>query len=216
MLSHCIVIAVVLLVFVILIHFQNRVAKIANKYPSLPLYDVLHQYNFATLKKYETVIIKYMDLYIYGVLLAFIISFVFYPSMEGRGNFIQGIVFLLTIALVRIISYSVTILPACDVRIKDHDPYNDKPWKTVYQLLTFKKLELGYKNDLLFSGHVSIILGVNMYIEEYTRIPDCVKYFLWLNLFVISILLPLYKKHYTIDILYAYITTIFLKQNFFN
>ncbi len=118
------------------------------------------------------------------------------------------------IYIIRGISFSITILPKCGKMI---DKDNTRSCTQIFiDYATLKDNHTGHNNDLLFSGHVSFMFLFCLYITYFYKLyENSMIIFLsyWLLLFVSSIGVIITRCHYSIDVLYAYITTFFVFQN---
>jgi hypothetical protein len=122
------------------------------------------------------------------------------------------------IFLVRSVSINLTILPQCDFRSKKAVDEKDKSegLKKVWKLLTMQSVEFGYKNDLLFSGHSAFLILSSLMIHHFTTIYYLLKIMIWIICILLTLGFPCSMKHYTVDVLFAWITTLFIFQNYHN
>ena len=107
--------------------------------------------------------------------------------------------------LVRAVSYNVTVLPTCDTR-KDLTFIHDSLW-TIIKYYVMNPFSLGGINDLLFSGHCSFLTLLTLFLTSYGTHVLIFKMMLWIVTCIISFLIVALRRHYTIDIMYAFIVT---------
>jgi hypothetical protein len=119
------------------------------------------------------------------------------------------------LAIIRCVVYSLTILPQCDYRPKKMDARPDAtPVELVIDFFTWKNEgELGFRNDLMFSGHVSFCAICTLFIGEMLskgllyNFHFChmlVMTLCWIGTTFVAVGSVAMKKHYTIDVLFAY------------
>lgn len=174
------------------------VAQVNKKNDAGPLSDRLH----SVADRFECVMGYH---WVPDVVIAlYAIMFVVLCS-DKVGDFLTILSVLL---VVRAVSYCVTLLPACD-KGRDTTFIRGSVWEVVkyYVAHPFK---LGGTNDLLFSGHCSFLtllgLFLGAYVDDVGYLFLC-KVVLWTGVVGVSLLIVLLKRHYTIDILYAFIVT---------
>jgi hypothetical protein len=208
--------------FLVTIKSQNYVAKIATKHYSSSttniLYDFFHSryytlFNVYVSPSHQVFLCKFLDLSFFIYLATFTFISIFYATIEPLSLIQHGLIFSSILFLFRCITYNLTVLPQCDFREKKHNP-NENATSTLMNYLLLRKLEFGYSNDLLFSGHVSLVLSATLFIHCFTTVSPIVKFIMWLFVGVISMLLIVMRKHYSIDVLFAYIVTGFFFQNY--
>lgn len=115
------------------------------------------------------------------------------------------------IYMLRTLSFSLTILPKCG-KMKDKDN-NRTCAQILWDYASFKDRHTGHNNDLLFSGHTAFMtlycLHVSYFYPEYV-------YFNFICAILtggLSVWNVFSRCHYSIDILYALITTTLIFQN---
>lgn len=168
---------------------------ISKKDTKIPLFDHLHK-NMDYIKFYNV-----SDYFIYF----YILSLFYFNS-----NISKFLNLLSIIYLIRTFSFTITILPKCG-KIKDKTETNSI--KMLYNYLTLKDRHSGYNNDLLFSGHTSFMHLYYLYLRHFNYISNGTSMILFSINLLLSLLNILSRCHYSIDILYAYITTTFIFQN---
>lgn len=177
----------------------QKYASNKHNMPQSPLLDLLHHPDLIFMVKYYTV----SDYVIYFYIASLILFF---------NQYLYVFVYQLSfIYLFRSISFSITILPKCG-KMKDKDN-NRSSFQILYDYLSLSDKHTGHNNDLLFSGHSSFMLLYVLYLSYFSVIPLPIVYLLHFINFILSILNILSRCHYSIDVLYAYIVTIFIFQN---
>lgn len=168
---------------------------ISSKNTKIPLYDHLH-FDRKYVKFYTI-----SDYFIY-----FYISTLFYYNSE-----ITKFLNLLSIIyLLRTLSFTITILPKCGLM---PDKTNKSALSILYNYASMKDRHTGHNNDLLFSGHTAFMFLYYLYLSHFNFIPVNLQYILFIVNLLLSILNILSRCHYSICILYAYITTLCVFQN---
>lgn len=220
-------------VFVIAIESQTYVFKVAeNVYgktneekQKYVLYDLIQKLFYPYFVQQnlmiQNIICKFLDLSIslfIGILIFTAICYVDSSSSTTTSNaieYVQNFVHLITILnIIRMIFYNCTVLPQTDFRPKKYN-LNENSFTTVIKFLTFQHTEFGYRNDLIFSGHTCLIVLVNLMIEYYTSAPRIMKNLLWIVGIILSFILIVTKKHYTIDVLVAWVVTLLVFEKYF-
>ncbi len=165
-------------------------AKLFYKdYEEKRLYDIFH--NIIPYTKYSTYLSEICASFI-------IISSTIFFILKPNILFLSSLLILVSILLVmKCIIGLVTLLP-------------DSSGNCTYSHL------FGSCNDLLFSGHVSKILILLLLVDYYNVIPNYVSYiyyilFLCMILFILSS-----RKHYSIDIIFGIIVSLFLFMVYYN
>lgn len=181
----------------LLITFElQKYASVTNTLKT-PLQDILH---------FSDIFLKYYTISDY------VISFYIANLVLFFNKHIDIFLYQLSILyLLRSISFSITLLPKCGKMADKND--NTGSFKILYQYLTLKDTHTGHNNDLLFSGHSTFMLLTTLYISRFYDIHIIIKIILHTINICMSLLNILSRCHYSIDILYAYITTIFVFQN---
>lgn len=177
----CYIIPYILHIYIV----YNVTQKSMTKYNKQNLYDIIAS-NTPNLNKFSECV-NYLMLLMW---IPFIKSFTISPL-------ISLFKYVSVIFLLRSILVNVTILPSCN---------SEKC--TNYEGLY--KYIFGHCNDKILSGHISIGILLLYLMNKY----ELVNYF-WSNfyivlLFILSILIVAVRWHYTIDVLFAYIITLFL------
>ncbi len=167
----------------------NKSLLFYNNYPEKPLYDLLQS------------IIPYHQYSIYAseIILAIFIIIIVFTFYKKRNAIIFShfIILLAFIQIFRSIIFSLTLLP-------------DSSQNCSFGIIS------GSCNDLLFSGHISAVLLILLFIYKYNLLPKkYFKYFLLLFIFMIIFIISS-RNHYSIDILIAMITTYFIYIIYFN
>ena len=168
---------------------------ISDKGTKTPLYDHLHQSS------------KYLKFY--NVSDYFIFSYIL-SLFYFNNNLPQFLNLLSIIYLLRTFSFTITILPKCG---KMKDKTDKSAVNILYNYITLKDRHSGYNNDLLYSGHSAFMHLYFLYLNHYNCISDNKKMIVFSINLILSILNILSRCHYSIDILFAYITTTFVFQN---
>ena len=181
--------------------------QIPRSYPVLP--DLVHK--FSDYLK-ELNIIDFTRYYTVSDF--FIIKSIFTLIFVYNTHLMSFLFDLSIIYLLRTISFTLTILPKCgQMRDKDN---NRSCVNILLDYLFFKDLHTGHNNDLLFSGHTAFM---TLYCLHFSRFyvtgffTYLYSYQIWLVNIVLSLINILSKCHYSIDVFYAYIVTIFVFQN---
>jgi hypothetical protein len=166
-----------------------------------PLQDILHRPELLFLIKYYNISDYVIGFYITTLVLFF-------------NNYIHIFLYQLSILyLLRSISFSITLLPKCG-KMKDKDNTRSS-FRMLFDYLILRDTHTGHNNDLLFSGHSCFMLLYTLHVGKYyTFPPQTIIYLLHIVNGIMSMLNIVSRCHYSIDILYAYITTIFIFQNF--
>lgn len=141
----------------------------------------------------------------------FIVIGLFFFSRSQISEFIVLYSILLTI---RTISFMLTILPHCQPITFPKKNYNTSISKIMWNYITCTDTHFGSQGDLFPSGHTLFTTLFSMMISYYNIFPKIVEYFIWGISICSSILLILSKCHYSIDVLYGYILTVFVFQNY--
>jgi hypothetical protein len=168
---------------------------VSKKNTNIPLYDHLHQ-NDKFLKFYNI-----SDYVIYS----YILSLFYFNNQLPKFLNLLSIIYLL-----RTFSFTITILPKPG-KMKDKE--NTDVVKTFYNYITLKDLHFGHVNDLLYSGHTSFMHLYYLYLIHFNYISPTNGKILFIINFLLSLLNVLSRCHYSICILFAYITTTFIFQN---
>lgn len=162
-----------------------------------PLQDVIHNLSNKYLKLPTYIPLPEITVVIYSILcIIFCI------------NMLEDIIFLVSILLlIRALFYCTTILPQVD-RTKKKFTYTDLNFKAIIYHYYKKPYDLGGTNDLIFSAHVSIMVLLSLYITNYISLIIVIKWLIWITTIIMSIIIAIFKKHYTVDIISAYVTTL--------
>lgn len=165
-------------------------AKLFYKnYDQKRLYDMFH--NIIPYHKYSGILSEICgSLIIFSVLVFFIIK----PNIE----LLYSLLILFSLLFIfKCIIGLVTLLP-------------DSSGSCTYSDL------FGSCNDLLFSGHVSKILILLLLCDYYNLIPDYVSniYYILLGFMILFILSA--RKHYSIDIIFGIIVSLFIFMIYYN
>jgi hypothetical protein len=181
----------------LLITFEcQKYASITNTLKT-PLQDVLHFSDFFL--KYYNISDYVIGFYIISLILFF-------------NNHIDVFLYQLSILyLIRSLSFSITLLPKCGKMADKSD--NTGSFKILFQYITLKDTHTGHNNDLLFSGHSMFMLLYVLHLSKFYDIHILIKAILHIVSGSMSLLNIVSRCHYSVDILYAYITTIFIHQN---
>ncbi len=165
-------------------------AKLFYKnYQQKRLYDIFH--NIIPYSKYSGFLSEICGLLI---IISVLIFFIIKPNLELLYVFL----FLISILLIsKCIVGLVTLLPDSSGNCTYSDSF-------------------GSYNDLLFSGHVSKILILLLLCDYYNLIPDYVSniYYILFGFMILFILSA--RKHYTIDIIFGIIVTLFIYMIYYN
>lgn len=171
---------------------------IASKNTNIPLYDHLHSSRKFT--KFYNISDYFINIYILSL-------FYFNDHITTFLNLLS------IIYLFRTFSFTITILPKCGIM---PDKTDKSVGSILYKYLTLKDKHTGYNNDLLFSGHTAFMFLYFLYLSHFNYISVGSSYILFSVNFILSILNIISKCHYSIDILYGYIVTLFIFQNCVN
>jgi len=171
-------------------HAYNMGKKI-NKFGKLPdtLQDKIIPDKICKFsKKAKKVVDKFYIVFL--VTLTFYLSYSIFKS-KNYNHVFEGLSFMLYINLLRCVFYSCTILPDCSQKCK-------------FAPSSFR----GSCNDLVFSGHVAILLAVIMLLVNYKYIGGYSITFISVIFAGISFHTIASCNHYTIDVLTAIVLTI--------
>jgi hypothetical protein len=168
---------------------------VSKKNTNIPLYDHLHQ-SSKYLKFYNV-----SDYFIY----LYILSLFYFNNHLPQFLNLLSIIYLL-----RTFSFTITILPKPG-KMKDKE--NTNVFKTFYNYITLKENHFGHVNDLLYSGHTSFVHLYYLYLTHFNYITPTNGRILFSVNLLLSLLNVLSRCHYSICILFAYITTTFVFQN---
>tara|TARA_B100000424_G_C22923106_1_gene491132 strand:- start:25 stop:645 length:621 start_codon:yes stop_codon:yes gene_type:complete len=158
---------------------QNTPHEYAHKEP---LYDIIIN-NIPDYSKYHYLVNL--------IMLILIIPFIIDPKLK---YFISIFKYFSIIIFLRVITTSVTILPACELNC----------CKMRNDLMHYI---FGHCNDKIFSGHTSLSLILVYLIYKYKLVSNNLLYlFIGIQIFI-ALLLIITKGHYTIDVLLAYFIT---------
>jgi hypothetical protein len=198
---------------------QVRVAAMAEqRYPgreaqvSAVLYDVGHAYLAPLLHRYCSdaavrLLSKALDLSIPLCVACCLVGLNFFTIDQRPVRIVSVTLLIAALFLFRCATFCLTVLPQCDFRPKQYDPRADSPWKWALQIFTLQRYEFGYKNDLMFSGHVSILLICALFINYYTCLPPLLKTLQFVAIPWVSLSLVALKRHYSIDVVFAWLAT---------
>lgn len=156
--------------------------KKRDKYNRQQLYDIIAD-NTPNLSKY----CEYVNITMVLFWLPLLFSFALAP-------FISIFKYVSILFFIRSILTSSTILPSCNAEKCTN--YNG-----LYKYI------LGYCNDKIFSGHVSVCLVLVHIMKRFDIINDYMYIFFILLTVLISIAIIMVRWHYTVDVLLAYIIT---------
>lgn len=182
----------------IMFNFQKYASRNMIKgFPILP--DILHRKEFEFFTKFYTVSDYFITFYLLSLILYF-------------NSHISIFLFQLSIIyLLRSFSFSITLLSKPGkMSDKNHD---QSSLKMLYDYISLNDKHTGMNNDLLFSGHTSFMCLYSLYLAHFEYVPDSVLVSIWMINGFLSILNVLSRCHYSIDVFYAYIATIFVFQN---
>ncbi len=181
------------------IYCQKISSNKRNK--NIPLPDILHT-DRLNLSKYY----KYTDILIN---VNFILLFFFFNKNIDKFLFLMSANYV-----ARAISFSSTILPKCG-NMKDKDN-NRSCTSILMDYITLKDTHTGHNNDLLFSGHVSFCTLFNLYCRRFGYVSNRTSNIMWVINIINSLMIILTRCHYSIDVIYAYITTFVIYKNLIN
>lgn len=111
--------------------------------------------------------------------------------------FTQATILFIILNLIRPLFYALTVLPDPTERCKTGLTCHSK----VYELFT------GTCKDLIYSGHVSNSLLALLFLYQYFGLPII---FVFLQQLILVFFMLSQRKHYTIDIIVAYLVTFLL------
>ncbi len=164
-----------------------------------PLQDVVHYFadKYLTLPKYfplpEILIVVYS-----------VLCIIYCTQM------VPNILFVVSfILIIRSVFYCVTILPQCDVA-KRQFTFSEWNFKSIVSHYYNKPYDLGGTNDLIFSAHASVIVLLSLYLTNYAFVSLFSRVIIWLTTGLMSLMIVVFKKHYTIDIITAVVTTLYI------
>ncbi len=196
----------------------------------IPLHDLGHQILYPLLNRYTTLEQRNLLCVILDVLpvlyIIAILGTAISATVYGNKSWTESLDTISCIAytasaltLVRCVVYCVTILPQCDYRLKKCDKIQHARRTSVLQ--TIRNFEMGYRNDLMFSGHVSFCFLFTLFIHELIPSPGtfpspttsiistvagAIKTAApTIGTVFISVASVAMKKHYTIDVIFAYV-----------
>jgi hypothetical protein len=172
----------------------NRVHNIVH----LPLIDIFHNEQFKFMS-------KYYNLSDYTILPC-VVLLCYFNERVNTFLWVQGVINLL-----RCISFSITILPKPGLH--GHKDPSRNLWQITWDYFSFKDKHVGFNNDLMFSGHVSLLVSVCIHMTYFYPAWIILNIVLWLITLVTSFLIIVSRCHYTIDVIYAYIIPCFIFQN---
>ena len=177
---------------------------ISNKDTKIPLYDHLH-INQKFLKFYTI-----SDYFIYFYILSLFYFNNYFFLSQKAGNLPTFLNLLSIIYFIRTFSFTITILPKPG---KMKNKTDTSVVSILYKYITLKDKHTGYNNDLLFSGHTSFMHLYYLYLTHFNYISPTNGKILFIINLLLSLLNVLSRCHYSICILFAYITTTFVFQN---
>lgn len=158
---------------------QNTPHEYAHKEP---LYDIIIN-NIPNYSKYHYLVNL--------IMLILIVPFLLNPKLKYFTSIFK---YFSIIIFFRVITTSVTILPACELNC----------CKLKNDLLYYI---FGHCNDKIFSGHTSLSLILVYLIYKYKLVNNNLLYFFIGIQILIALLLIITRGHYTIDVLLAYFIT---------
>lgn len=196
---------------------QERQQERQQEQRGQELYDVVHQYLHPLFAKqsngFQDSFCHLLDILMHCVFALVILIGAMYSTLPFA-EFLSHFLNLLSIVyLLRCLSFNMTVLPQCDFRHKSFNPQGSS-FLTAANFLLMRTTQFGYKNDLLFSGHSALFVLSSLMIQHYTLVGANLKLALWLISGVLSLALLCAKKHYSIDVFYAWITVGFIFQNY--
>lgn len=165
---------------------QYFTEKLSLRYKQNPLLDLAHE---ICKDSYFQIGFNYNDI-IAGILILTIFVFGEYQHIESY------VLHLSILMILRSISFTLTILP---------DPSSQSHKKTL-----LAKILTGGCSDLLFSGHISYSFLSLLYCHHYNLMPNILQIFLYIILIILSILIIIQRKHYSVDVYYGYLITYLL------
>lgn len=184
-----------------------------------PLTDILHQIFYPIFVKrsnrFQDLFCGVLDGLVYFLFVFLVVvglSCATIPADKFFAHFLNN---LSIIHLVRCVCFSVTVLPQCDFRPKRRTE-GQTSFQEFVNLLTLKSIQFGHKNDLLFSGHSAFYCLFCLTIYHFTILGSVTKFCLLLLCLASSFALVCSKKHYTVDVVFAWITTTFIFQNYWH
>lgn len=170
--------------------------KIPKDFPVL--YDHAHIY-MPDLSKYYQIGDLFIGLYV-GILIFF------------YNERLDIFLYILTILyLFRTFSFTVTLLPKCGT-MPDKDMTRSSK-QILMDYILFKDTHFGARIDMLPSGHCTVLTLIVLHISKYNDPHHYVKIGFWILNCMLYTLTVISKCHYTIDVVFAYITTVFVYQN---
>lgn len=195
----------------------QKYVGIRGALPSLKILpDVIHTWCHPVFarqsKSFQDALCHLLDVWIYAVAAITTLVASRYAILPLEDFFAHSFYLISIVALVRCLSFNMTILPQCDFRPKKAAQGNS--FKELLNLVLLKNTQFGYTNDLLFSGHTAFSFLSSLMIQRYTSLAEPFKWMLWSSTFLLSLGLVCSKKHYSIDIFFAWITTCFIFQNY--
>ena len=178
-------------------YFGCRLNRIHNV-THLPLIDIFHSETFKFMSKYYT-------LSDYTILPCIVLLFYFHEHVNTF-FYVHGVVNIL-----RCISFSITILPKPGLH--GHKDPSRNLWEITWDYFSFKDRHVGFNNDLMFSGHTSLLVSVCIHMTYFYPEYAILNIILWLGTLITSFIIVTSRCHYTIDVAYAYIVPLFVFQN---
>ncbi len=188
---------------IVTIRFQKYISKKATT--NIPLFDHCHSDSNLWITEYYTVADIFMI--IYWVLLIFLYN-----------DFLKDLLYILgTLYYLRTLLFTITVLPKCG-KMADKDCSRTVS-KIIFDYITLQDKHTGFNNDLLFSGHTMFSTLFSLYVTRNRLVFDIPLYLIFL-IWILNIFLSLLnifsRCHYSIDIIVAYIATIFVFQNYYS
>ena len=163
-----------------------------------PMPDFLHLTQLHFLTPYYKFSNHIINLYICIIVL-------FFDDHLHIFGYTLGIVYV-----IRAILFSITIFPKPGL-MKDKN-LNSNAIQIFYNFISGEDTHIGFNNDLVISGHCSILVIISKYISYFYPTFEY-QIYLWLITFFTSIFIILTKCHYSLDIVNAYVFSLFVFDN---
>ena len=180
------------------IYFQRWVSRKFSHLKLRTLPDMLHYDKLLWLTKYYKISDYIVSLYIF-LLYYFNDHLPFFMYVLG------------TLHYLRTLSFCITILPKSGL-MPDKD-MNQSIKKIITDYLTLKEIHTGFNQDMFFSGHCTFIVVCSLYMTRFYPEYILTNIGLWILTISNSLFIVLTRCHYSIDVLYAFITSMFVFQN---
>src|SRR5439155_1700177 len=117
------------------------------------------------------------------------------------------------LTLLRSVSYNLTLLPPCSTMPEKPHYETESCSRILLRYLLHKDTHFGYYNDLLFSGHTSFVVMFCLHVSYFHLAPIWLLSCFWCVAVGTSFVIICSRCHYTIDVVYAWVVTMFVFQH---